>query len=282
MAHKILVATDLSRSSTAGIRFALQLASQQPTELIFYYVMDAQMPTTWSQSKYLRYVDEQLNATRKKLRVFVERICRQTGVGAENAEYVVEFEPFVDTAIINYAVRRKVDFICMSTRGAGVVKRIFGTNTSAVLSKSPIPVLAIPHDYRRSRISHVLYASDLTALASELKHVKRFADASKSRVSVIHYAYVMKPEARRRNLERASRRYRGSEVNFLQQEYNFEQSMAEQLKSAVDKYKPSVLAVFTKQDKTLLQRFFPQSNSERLSFTNKKPLLVFPKQGVSN
>ena len=165
----------------------------------------------------------------------------------------------------------------MSTRGAGILKRILGTNTSSVLSKSPIPVIAVPRDYRRSRVSHILYASDLTALSTELKQVKKFADDSKSQLSVIHYRQLMEPAEVKRNLEKVAKRYSSFGVNFSQEKYDVSRSMYEHLNSAVRRFKPSVLAVFTKQDKGLLQRIFPQSNSEKLSFNTKRPLLVFPK-----
>lgn len=276
MKQTLLVTTDLSKSSKAGVRFAIQLGSQQPSRLIFYHVMHAAMPTSWSEKKYRQYIEEQIKETTQKLRSFVGRVYRQMGVREKNVEFVVEFKPFVDSAVIEYAVARKVNLICMSTRGAGLLKRILGTNTSSVLSRSPIPVLAVPHDYRRSRVSHVLYASDLTALSSELKQVKKFADASKSRLSVIHYSQLVEPTQGRKNLQRMAKKY-GAGVKFFQQEYTFETSMADQLKGAVKRFKPSVLAVFTRQDKNFLQRIFPQSNSEKLSFDNKRPLLVFPK-----
>jgi nucleotide-binding universal stress UspA family protein len=277
MIQKVLVATDLSKSSKAGIRFAIQLASQQRTKLIFYHVMHTAMPTSFSQEKFMLFVEEQVRVTTAKLTSFVAAIYRQMGLVAKKPECIVEFKPFVDSAIIEYAVSRRVDFICMSTRGAGIMKRILGTNTSSVLSQSPIPVLAVPHDYRRSRVSHILYASDLTALSEELKQVKKFADASKSRLSVIHYGSALEPSQLRRNLQRVEKQYRSSRVSFSQEKYGLDQSMADQLKEAVKKIKPSVLAVFTKQDKSLLERVFPQSNSEKLSFDSRKPLLVFPK-----
>lgn len=277
MSQKILVATDLSKSSKAGLRFAIQLASQQRTKLIFYHVMHAAIPTSFNQDQYMRYVEELIRETKAKLKSFVSAIYRQMEVTVKNPECVVEFKPFVDSAIIEYAAAREVNFICMSTRGAGLMKRILGTNTSSVLSQSPIPVLAIPHDYRRARVSHILYASDLTALSDELRQVKKFADASKSKLSVIHYGNVLEPAELKRNLERVQKQYRSEDVKFRQDDYDWGQSMPDHLKNAVKKFKPSVLALFTKQDKTLLERIFPQSNSEKLSFDSKRPLLVFPK-----
>lgn len=277
MAQKILVTTDLSKSSRAGLRFAIQLASQQGSKLIFYHVLHTPMPTRWSREQYKRFIDEQIAETNDKLRRFVSAVYRQMKLTVKNPECIVEFNPFVDSAIIEYAISRKVAFICMSTRGAGVMKRILGTNTSAVLSRSPVPVLAVPHDYRRSRLSHILYASDLTALSDELKQVKRFADSSKSKLSVIHYGSALEPVELKRNVARLEKHFRSGDVKFHLEEYDLKHSMPDNLKEAVRKFKPSLLAVFTKQDKGVLARIFPQSNAEKLSFDSRKPLLVFPK-----
>lgn len=277
MAQKILVTTDLSKSSRAGLRFAIQLASQQGSKLIFYHVLHTAMPTRWSPDRFKQFVDEQIAEGKDKLRQFVAGVYRQMKLTVKNPECIVEFKPFVDSAIIEYAISKKVDFICMSTRGAGVMKRILGTNTSAVLSKSPVPVLAVPHDYRRSRLSHILYASDLTALSNELRQVKKFADSSKSKLSVIHYGNALEPLELKRNVARLEKHFRSGQVKFHLEEYNLERSIPDNLKGAVKKFKPSLLAVFTKQDKGLLARIFPQSNAEKLSFDSRKPLLVYPK-----
>lgn len=276
MAQKVLVTTDLSKRSGAALRFAIQLASQRQSRLIFYHVMRASIPTTVSQEKYMRYIGDQIKITSVKLESFVRQIYRQCGLNASSPECVVEFKPFVDSAIIEYAGSRGVELICMCTRGAGLMGRVLGTNASAVLSTSPIPVLAVPHDYRRSRISHVLYASDLTNLSSELKQVKRFSDSVEAHLSVLHYGEF--PErVGLHSLEKIAKRYLASGVNFLQEDRVPGQSVSDHLMDVVRRLKPSVLAVFTKHDKTLLQRIFPQSNSERISFSIGRPLLVFPK-----
>lgn len=277
MAQKILVTTDLSKNSKAGIRFAIQLSLQQQSKLIFYHVMHAPMPTSWSQKQYMQYVAEKIEETQSELETFVGSVYRQMGLTSGNIECVVEFKPFVDSAIIDYAISRQVSFICMSTRGAGLIRRILGTNTSEVLLKSPIPVLAIPHNYRRSQISNVLYASDLTALSDELRQVKKFVRASNSKLSVIHYHSLLEAPEAQRKFNRFAKKYASPRLQFRLEEYNIEHSMADQLKMAVEKFKPSVLALFTRQDRTLFERLFPQSNSAKVSFDVKKPILVFPK-----
>lgn len=60
MTQKVFITTHLSKSSKAGLRFAIQLASQQRSKLIFYHVLHALMATSWSQEKYMWYVDGQI------------------------------------------------------------------------------------------------------------------------------------------------------------------------------------------------------------------------------
>jgi hypothetical protein len=64
--------------------------------------------------------------------------------------------------IIDAAQKCKSQLIVMGTHGASGLKRIlFGSNTSNVISKSNIPVLAIPQRYRFKKINSIVYATDL-------------------------------------------------------------------------------------------------------------------------
>lgn len=46
--EKLLVTTDFSTNSKAGIRFALQLQSQSNCSLVFYHAISVSKPTSWS------------------------------------------------------------------------------------------------------------------------------------------------------------------------------------------------------------------------------------------
>src|SRR5687768_10820816 len=152
MINKLLVTTDLSQNSKAGIRFAIQLASQSGASLIYYHVIVIPKPTHWSDKKYEAYTEEQMLEAKGKLNPFVKSVYRRSGIQPGNFECVVQVGSPVDQTIMDYALKRKVDFICMSTRGAGVIRRLMGTHTSAVLTHSTIPVLAIPKNYRATPI----------------------------------------------------------------------------------------------------------------------------------
>jgi hypothetical protein len=53
--------------------------------------------------------------------------------------------------------------------------------------------------------------------------------------------------------------------------------LTESLQKAIEKGKPSIVIMFTNQDRNLVQRIFASSKTQELSFELKTPLLVFAK-----
>ena len=52
-------------------------------------------------------------------------------------------------------------------------------------------------------------------------------------------------------------------------------SLIQNLEDQIRKRKPSIVVMFTNQDRTIFQRMFLSSKAEDLSFKVKAPLLVF-------
>jgi nucleotide-binding universal stress UspA family protein len=189
--NKIMVTTDFSVNSKAGIRFALQLAKQTKSKLIFFHSQELPKPTRWSLEKYNTYAAVELKKTHARLRQFIDKISHQTGLKAREAQFVVAEGYKVDEAVIDFAKHTKANYICMSTRGAGALKKLIGTTASAILTTSPIPVIVVPKTYRVSPISHILYSSDFNNLHGEINRVAGFAKPMKARVSVYHYDFLL-------------------------------------------------------------------------------------------
>jgi nucleotide-binding universal stress UspA family protein len=278
MIKKILVTTDLSGNSKAGIRFALQLAKQASSFIIFYSTLELNKPTRWSESKYDNYVGGEISKTKEKLENFIKNIYKDERIRPGKYQCVVEGAATVQEGIIEYAAEKKVDFICMSTRGAGKLSRILGTNTSSIIKHSPIPVLAIPKNYRTTSIKHILYASDFDSLQGELKKVKRFADSVNSKVTVLHYDYLYQIEEVRKKFEKVASRQNNPGVNFHLENFDIENSLSYHLKNAVKRFDPSLVVLFTNQKRDWFDRLFLSSTSAEVSFDSKKPLLIYSKK----
>lgn len=274
---KILVTTDLSANSKAGIRFAIQLAKQAGSTLTFYHGLELDQPTRWSERRFDEYVKSETLQAVEKLARFIQTIYKDAGIKPGKHQLVVDRVSSLQKGIISYAVAQKMNFICMSTKGAGKIKRLIGTNTSAVISSSPVPVLAIPGNYRLERISDILYASDLTALPGELSKVKKFAAPVKAKITVLHYNYVYKIEEVRTRFNKIQKSQKTPGVKFFLEELSIENSLSEHLKKAVKKFNPSILVLFTKQNRDWYERLFLSSKSAEVSFDSKKPLLIYGK-----
>ncbi len=273
-----MVTTDFSVNSKAGIRFALQLAKQTKSKLIFFHSQELPKPTRWSLEKYNTYAAVELKKTHARLRQFIDKISHQTGLKAREAQFVVAEGYKVDEAVIDFAKHTKANCICMSTRGAGALKKLIGTTASAILTTSPIPVIVVPKTYRVSPISHILYSSDFNNLHGEINRVAGFAKPMKARVSVYHYDFLLPLKEVKIKLEKMAAKHVSKSVKFYFQRLQVENSLNYHLQKDIKKARPNLVVLFTKQKRGWYERIFLSSKSAALSFDTKTPLLVFRKR----
>jgi nucleotide-binding universal stress UspA family protein len=277
MQKKIVVPTDFSANSKAGIRFAIQLISQNNGIPVFYHCMELLKPMKWTDGQFKTYVKNQLAKTTQELTTFVEKCYEQSGVQKGKFECVVERGADAKKCVVKFAVTQKAEAICMATRGAGKIKKVIGTNSSGILSTSPVPVFVIPSSYRMTPITKVLYASDLDDLKPELKRVTDFTSPINSDVFVYHYSDKLDESATRRKLLSLQSQYSKRGVSFIFEKFG-DESFAENFEDDLKKEKASLGILFTNQKRNWFDKLFQGSNSAEVSYSSKVPILVFAKQ----
>ncbi len=276
--EKILVPTDLSPSAKAGMRFAIQLAAQNKSSLIFLHIIEILKPTRWSESKYRTYARQEMGPARALLEKSVEAEYGATGIRPGAFECVVARKNrSVHQTIVDQASKTNSDYICLSTRGGGPLKKLLGTNASILLTTSPVPVFVVPHKWRRAPIRKILYSSDFNDLAREMKRVRRFAAPFKASVDVYHYDYLLNVTETVGKLEKKAERYKAPGVTFNFRKQHIEESLSNRLSRDVKRSKASIAVLFTKQNRGWYERIFLSSNSAALAFVTSVPLLVFRK-----
>jgi nucleotide-binding universal stress UspA family protein len=147
---KILAPVDLSELSMLGVRYALDLAQWQQSEVIIYNVVTLE-ETPYPQGreewvvqqcdtpKFKKILDQRM----KLLDRFVQEslvelapsqpVRREIGIGT----------PY--KRIIEKAAEESMDLIIMSTHGrTGLAHMLIGSVTERVLRRAPCPVLAVP------------------------------------------------------------------------------------------------------------------------------------------
>lgn len=274
---KILVTTDFSANSKAGMKFAIQMSLQEKVKLTFFHSYYLMRPTSWNDDKFKTYEKEEVSKLQNQLAHFVGSVYASMGVSYKSVECVLSDAVNADSNIRDYAHKHKYDFICISTRGAGKIKKIFGTNTSTVIKSSKVPVISVPSNYKVEKLTDILYASDLEDLDKELKIVLEFNKSLKAKVELLHFDFPAELQLKEKIMTDAKKKYSKQRINLHLANVNISQSFIDNMELAVKKSRPSLLIMFRHTKKNIFDKIFVPSYSAEFSFSSKVPLLVFGK-----
>jgi len=275
--EKILVTTDFSDHSKSGLRFAVQLAAQNACHLTFLNVHHLQTPSAWDAVRMDEYEDEQKELIHAKLVRFVEKIYAAMHIKPQHIQYAVELSILPESSILEYAEKHTYDYICISTRGTGIFKKVLGTITSNLIHESKVPVIVVPHDYKPSKIESLIYASDLDDYEHEITRVVSFARPLGASVELLNFTSVSLKEENRKIVEKRIEEIANYPVSIYISDKKEEDDLIKAIEYAVQKVEPSVLVMFTQQNRNWFENIFYAGNSEEYSFHTKVPLLVFRK-----
>lgn len=274
---KILVTTDFSANAKAGIRFALNLSTLSGFELVFYHGMDMQKPSAWNDNKYNEFITHEKKQQEAALTKHITQIYKERGLPMTDLQCVVEASYNMEETLIAYAQKINADFICMSTRGAGIMKKLFGSTASKLVTTSPVPLIVVPHAYRAKPMTSVWYASDLDNLVSELDTAYEFAKNINAKIDVVNYSIWIDEAKNKKIVEAAALKYAPFNIAFHLKKLVLEYSLAHHLNNDLKKAKPALLILFTKQNRGWFDRIFLPSESADLTFDPKVPLVIFRK-----
>ena len=154
---KILVPTDFSKYADKALNYAVCIAKKARAEVILLHARDElKSPLVDGGKKNLDDENnEMIIELTHKLKQYETSIEQTEGVPVT----IKLFEGKIVTSIITAAEENKVDLIVMGTLGTtGLKTMIYGTKTSHVISKTSIPVIAIPFDYEWSEPKEFLLA----------------------------------------------------------------------------------------------------------------------------
>lgn len=275
---KILVTTDFSANSKAAMRFAIQMASQQECELTFFHSYYVMKPTSWSDKKFTSYENHESTILKIKLEKLVATVYKGMGAVPGKINHVISSSFITDGNIIKFAKDKAFDFICISRRGEGKMKKIFGTNTSNLILQSKVAVIAVPNTYKHTKIKSVLYATDLSNLEKEMKKVVEFSNSLGAEIELLHLNYPSDIVFNSKVIENIIRKFPKSHIKYSLQTINLLHNLVVNLQAVIKQHKPSILVMFTDQNQGFFQKLFLSSSTAEYSLNSSVPLLVYPKK----
>jgi len=275
--NKILVTTDFSSNSQAAIRFAIQLASQHPYHLTFFHSTNLDQPTSWSKAIYESHEYSETKQTLTQLQGFVKEVYHAMGMQASNFDCVVRNNAATDQNIMQHAEENGYSFICLSKNGENKSNKWFGSTTSTLIKKSNTPVIAVPSNYQAEKILKVAYATDLKDLDTELEKVVSFTEPLAAQLELLHFSNpadaLMEPAQK----EAINNNIKEHHLITRFETFDIEKTLIENMNEAFQKSKPSMVVMFTEQNRTLFEKIFSSSISAEYASVSEIPLLVISK-----
>ena len=139
--NRILYATDLSESSSIGLKYAIELARAARAQLTVMHVVDDGDWMLWGVAVIAHLDRAKLVAElRQKLDDLVKQ---EKALGVEIETLIVEGKPF--RKILEIADNRSIDVIVLNLQSKSIVERaLLGSTAERVVRLARMPVLSIP------------------------------------------------------------------------------------------------------------------------------------------
>lgn len=278
----IFVPSDFSENSTTALRYAIQLCNQIEGKLIVFHCLlpPIDLYSEGDTSVVTPSVKKEVEAVNKKLQQQVAETCESLGLSKLPfpVKTGADVNPLVVEKIIEVAAAEGADLIVVGTHGASGLNRfLFGTNTTNMMEKSWLPVLAIPPGHQFRKIERIVMASDLNDFKNELKQVLFFGAALQARIDILYLDYGIDPrgEKEQRAIQHMEKiPYKN--MRFIKHKATIEETLIKQLKQCLAEQHPQWLAMFPRErkfwDKVLLH-----SKTESILASMKFPLLSIRK-----
>ena len=277
----ILVPTDFSKLSKVGVTYAISLAKEMDASVILLSVINASASSN-TLMNWKKFEKEMVKIAQQEADKLLDEIKSQGDTVDISYRSLLGF-PIADM-IDQFAVKNKVDLIVMGSKGATGLKKVFlGSNATAVIDTSHVPLIVVPGEADFKQMKKLVYATDMQNLQKEIGIVARFASLFDAHIHVLH---VIQGESSKKSGEKLEReRFQISNEAALISKSQYPKIHLHVLENknvanAVDKFvqdqKADLLAMFTHR-LDFYEKFFGKSVTRQFAFHGKVPLLTFNK-----
>lgn len=280
---RIFIPVDFSPHSIRAAAFGINVARMLGGSCLFYHAL-GKAKTEFSRAAVTEFLGvgqfiendlpDIIASFDEKLKMLSQQLA---GPELHNLCHHLVSVDTTTTGIVKYAEFRNVDLIVMGTTGDTQRDRThIGSNTSSVISRTNIPVLAIPSQSDTQNISHILFATDFEDTDIEsLKKLTFFATGFNACISVVHVDLKGDPQMAKSVFNRYKEKI-DNEVPFGC--YNFHllegTDVLESLNRYIENANVDLVAMATKK-KNLFDSIYQQGLTRQMLFHTRIPLLAF-------
>lgn len=274
----ILIPTDFSKCSYNAVNYAIAIAKRTKAKIILLNVYQDPIPATdLPMMEFSK--EEPLIAAKESLKKMVDF---ELLLNDENKELDIKYETregLTINEIIESAKEHDAGLIVMGTQGAkNLIETIMGRNTSKVIAKSIIPVLAVPQSAKYQGLNKIVFSTDFHSIKDKsiLDPLVEVALLFHSKLFVLS---ILKGEDDMPTAEQTSE-YMDLENYFAQIPHSIHTETSNNIPETIDKFAIEILAdliVTLPQKHNYLQLLFNNSLTRNLVFHTHVPILSLPK-----
>ncbi len=282
--NKILVPTDFSKNAATALRYAIRLAEIMKAELLVFhcahlspFVLSASSARP-EQIAMLTKEDEAFKTQRLTLEV--ARAYKYLGIKKvpSGTQLLVESQPLLVNHILEVAAKHNASLIVTGTHGAtGLNRFFFGSNTANLISRSKVPVLAIPEKYSFHKIRKIAFSCDLANPATELAALVPFAKALNANIDLLYLDHGTDiNQDRILATEEIIRKHAYKKMKLVKHKAVLDISLIRQLKKYLSTHPHQWLVMFTRE-RSFWDKLLLGGKTEAMSYSLQVPLLSFKK-----
>ena len=163
---KILVPIDFSENSFSALEYAFQYASNRSADIDVLHFVSRQLETSEFQMNVGQLTTSKLEQARDEMKSYIEKVRNNIKLRPRAYNPQIHLYAKVDypvRGILEFVKNKVYNLIICGNRGEniGVVDKIFGSVSTKLSQKAPLPVLYIPNDCKYKKTKELGYASNL-------------------------------------------------------------------------------------------------------------------------
>ncbi len=275
----ILVPTDFSALSKVGLTYAIGLAKKIDAKVTVINIVTEVSAEAGEITNVKKFQANMLATAQSDGDKFLKDFKSAAGKVDLSFQAVAGF-PVVDV-IEKFAVKNKVNLIVMSSKGASGLKRVvMGSNATAVIDNSSVPVLVVPAEASPKSIGKLVYATDAKEFRKELKIVVGFAEPLGASIEVVHV--VPEDEGKQKDPLGVTAQKLKVMAAFpnIHLHVMYDKDVSRGLETFITSQKDDFILITFTHRLTFNEKLFGKSVTQKLAYHNSVPLMVVNKSNV--
>jgi nucleotide-binding universal stress UspA family protein len=272
----IIVPTDFSIAADNAIKFAKAIAKK--TKATIHLANFYSLPIANYSYVENSMSGDMLNQVIEAAKIEIDKLTKTIEAEGVKVESTIAMG-FATDEIVELANKIQPDLIIMGTTGAtGIINKVIGSNAAHVMQHTNYPIILVPQDSTFSTISNVVYLDELkeddTPVLKKLFDLADDLNIENIKLLNVNTGFFFQPidEQLMIKLNNA----------FGLQKIKLETVQGADVVHGIEHYLEKHLVdlvVMSTHKKTLLERIFKKSDTNKMALYSKVPLLVYHKEG---